>query len=171
MFVNWRTVIRENVRNIFCYLVLCLDLFPLLGERVVVAFHFCPPWNYYFVCDYLSVQFVLHSWHKGGRSILPEGKGEKKAIEGLSKSKCLKVKGRARLTSQKKMLVSVAMLVTQSHKVLFLKASKKIIVHQLLDWCKSRWFYWLWWSYVDLYQMRIWPTVWRYFYFSSHSIS
>jgi len=57
------------------------------------------------------------------------------------------------LTSQKKMLVSVAMLVTQSHKVLFLKASKKIIVHQLLDWCKSTWFYWLWWSYVDLYQM------------------
>lgn len=30
------------------------------------------------------------------------------------------------LTSQKKMLVSVAMLVTQSHKVLFLKASKKL---------------------------------------------
>lgn len=171
MFVNWRMVIRENVCLVFlsCTLLSPLSSFGWKSSGSISFFVLITPWNYYFVCDYLSVQLVPHSWHKGGRSILPEGKGKKS--NRRTKWKCLKVKGRARLTSQKKILVSVAMLVTQSHKVLFLKASKKIIVHQLLDWCKSRWFYWLWWSYVDLYQMRIWPTVWRYFYFSSHSIS
>lgn len=154
----------------YCALLSCLSSFGWKSGGSISFFVLITLWNYYSVCDYLSVQFVPHSWHKGGRSILLEGK-RKKTIEGLSKWKCLQVKGRACLTSQKKMLVSVVMLVTQSHKVLFLKASKKIIVHQLFDWCKSRWFYWLWWSYVDLYQMRIWPTVWRYFYFSSHSIS
>lgn len=81
-------VIRENVRNIFFYLVLCLALFPLLGERVVVAFHSLSLLLHEIiilcVITFQSSVYLTHDTRVVG-AFCQKAKG-KKAIEGLSEN-------------------------------------------------------------------------------------
>lgn len=81
-------VIRENVRNNFFYLVLCLALFPLLGERVVVAFHSLSLLLHEIiilcVITFQSSVYLTHDTRVVG-AFCQKAKG-KKAIEGLSEN-------------------------------------------------------------------------------------
>lgn len=63
----------------FFNLVLCLALFPVLGERVAVAFHSLSSLLHEIIilCVIIFQSSLYLTHDKGGSSILPEGKGRK----------------------------------------------------------------------------------------------